>query len=479
MTATALGQDKSRFSKVLSWALWDWGTQPYYTVITTFVFSVYIVSRPFAGGGDPNGPSVALSVSTFLGGIAIALLAPVIGQSDDRSGHTVRNLRWMTWAIALISASLYFVAPEPAFLWLGLGLLVLGTVLGEIASVSYNSLLDRIANQKNIGKVSGFGWGMGYLGGIIVLLIILFGFVQPPDGLFGTAAAGETPPGMFGVTSTDMRIRVAMILCGVWTLLFTIPIFLAIRDAKASVEKPERLGVLGSYKLLIRNIAHIWRTDRHTAYFLLASALFRDGLAGVFTFGAVIGSTSFGFSTTEIIIFGAAANLIAGVVTILFGLVDDWLGPKRVILICLAVIALGSIAAFALHQPGYALLPEDAGYDAAVAAQGHQLFWILGLTLSSFCGPAQAASRSFLARVIPKGHSGEIFGLYTTTGRVISFVTPLLFTVLVMAGAAQTGNEAAAQHWGLLAIAAVLIAGFAVMLPVKERSDFGVGNPEG
>ncbi|MDR1768436.1 MAG: MFS transporter, partial [Propionibacteriaceae bacterium] len=405
-----------------------------------------------------------------VGGLIIALLAPVLGQWGDRTGHTVRNLRWMTWAMAVISAALYFVEPHPSFLWLGLGLLVLGTILSEISSVNYNALLDSVASEKNVGKVSGFGWGMGYLGGILVLLVILVVFVQPPNGLFGTAVDGGTPPGLFGVTDTPTRIRVSMILCGLWTLLFTIPIFVSQRDRPVPAGAASRLGVIGSYRELFATIARLWRTQRHTAYFLVASALFRDGLAGVFTFGAVVAARSFGFDTTEIILFGAAANLIAGLVTMLFGLLDDIIGPKKVIVICLSILVVGAVVCFALHEPGYALTPDQAGYDAAVSARGHAIFWVLGLILSSVCGPAQAAARSFLARVIPEGHSGEIFGLYATTGRAISFLSPTLFTFMVWIGAGVSGGEASAQHWGLLGIAVVLAVGLVALLPVKEEA---------
>ena len=424
--------------KVLAWGMWDWGTQPFNTVITTFVFSVYLTSKSF---GDIDSTSTKLAVATALAGLFVALLAPVLGQNSDRSGRTVRNLRLQTWLLAGLSASLWFVKPEPAFLWLGLVLLAVGSIVSEIASVNYNATIDQVATGKTVGRVSGFGWGMGYLGGIIVLLLIYFLFIKPQTGLFGTSDTGATD------------IRASMIVCGVWTLLFTIPAFRVLKDRPK--ESAPGVGVVRSYQLVWSSIRGLWATSRHTVYFLLASALFRDGLAGVFAFGAVLAAGTFGLDAGEVIIFGAAANILAGVATMLFGLLDDRLGPKKVILISLASLVALGIGIFVLHSGGKAV------------------FWSLGLLMTIFVGPAQAASRSFLARLIPEGKNGEIFGLYATTGRVVSFLSPAAFALFIALGGAITG-EAKTQYWGILGIVLILAAGFAVMLPVKEHHEHTV-----
>ncbi|MDR1807743.1 MAG: MFS transporter [Propionibacteriaceae bacterium] len=423
---------------IVAWAMWDWGTQPFNTVITTFVFSVYITSKSF-GPTDPT--SQALGVSTAIAGFFIAVLAPVLGQSADRHGHTVRDLRWLTWVLALISAALYFIAPDPKFLYFGLALLAVGTVISEIASVNYNSLLNRVATEHNVGRVSGFGWGMGYLGGIIVLLAAYFLLIK------------DNP--ILPVPDHDsLGIRLSMIVCGVWTLLFTIPTFLSLRDKRAAGPAgSQNIGVVASYVALGRTIQRLWQTSRQTLYFLMASALFRDGLAGVFAFGAVIASGTFGFSSGDVIIFGAAANVTAGVATMAVGLLDDRLGPKTVILTTLVILVGCGLAIFILHD------------------QGAIVFWILGLVMSACVGPAQAASRSFLARLVPEGRSGEIFGLYATTGRVVSFLSPAMFAAMIGAGHLVLGSGTETQYWGILGIIVVLAAGLAVMIPVKPVSE--------
>ncbi|WP_040160703.1 MFS transporter [Nigerium massiliense] len=418
--------------QVVAWAMWDWGTQPFQTVITTFVFSVYLTSPAF---GETNFTSQSLSLSTALAGLLVALLAPVLGQNSDRTGHTVRNLRWLTWALAVISGLLFFVRPHPNYLWLGLIMLGVGSIIAEIANVNYYSLIDRVATPANVGRVSGFGWGMGYLGGIVVLLLLYFAFIQPQVGLFGVSNAD------------GLDIRVSMLGCALWTVVFTLPTFLALRDEPRPAAP--RIGVARSYALLWDSIKRLWRTQRNTAYFLIASALFRDGLSGVFTFGAVIAAGTFGFTGAQVIVFGAAANIIAGLATIASGWLDDRFGPKRVIIGSLGALVALCVAIFALHD------------------RGPQVFWVCGLLLCAFVGPAQSASRSFLARLIPEGQSGEIFGLYATTGRAVSFLAPSAFGLAIGLGALVTG-QANTQYWGILGIVAVLLLGALAMLGVKD-----------
>ncbi|WP_282007049.1 MFS transporter [Propioniciclava sinopodophylli] len=434
------GNAPSSRRKVWSWAMWDWGTQPLNTVIITFVFSVYITGRAF---GPENVTAQALALSTGIAGLIVALIAPVLGQRSDRTGRTVFNLRWQTWLIAALAAALFFVRPAPEYLWLGLGILGVASIVGELANVNYYSLIDEVSTKDNVGRVSGFGWGMGYLGGIVALLVLYFGFISPEVGLFG-------------VTSADgMDIRASMIVCGVWILLFTIPTFLALKDRKRD-RAPDRVGLVESYRLLGRSIQNLWRSSPHTVFFLAASALFRDGLSGVFAFGAVLASLTFGFSAGDVIIFGAVANIVAGVSTIGFGFLDDRIGPKKVILISLVALVLLGLGVFFLHD------------------RGQVIFWTLGMAMTAFVGPAQSASRSFLARLIPEGKAGEIFGLYATTGRAISFLAPAAFGLAVGLGATITG-ESNTAYWGILGIVLILLAGLLVLIPVKDPAHHAVG----
>lgn len=426
--------------RVLAWALWDPGTQPFASVITTFVFSVYIVSPAF---GPDDRTSTALAWTMSLAGLLIALLAPITGHWADRHGRRVGLLRWLTWALAVLAGCLFFIQAKASFLVLGLALLGLGIVVSDVASSLYNGLLDEVAPPGKVGRVSGLGWGMGYLGGIVALLVIYLAWIRPEVGLFG-------------VTSTNgMDIRVSMLFCAAWIALMTLPTFVVLRDPPhpaSDSRGPRRRGLaaLGhAYVELWHSVVRIWRTSPNTVVFLLAAALFRDGLNGVFQFGGPIARQTFGFSAAQVLVFGIAANLVAGVSTMLVGLLDDRLGPRRVIIGSLVALIACAVVVFALHDG-----------PATV-------FWIAGMGMCAFVGPAQSAGRSFLTRVCPHEQQGEVFGLYATTGKVVSFLAPALFGLFITVGARLTGGGNN-QYWGILGIIVVLVAGLAVMAAVRD-----------
>ena len=218
------------------------------------------------------------------------------------------------------------------------------------------------------------------------------------------------------------------------------------------------LGFLASYGLLVRRIKAIYRTSPHTIYFLLASAIFRDGLAAVFTFGGVIAAGTFGFELKDVIFFAIFGNVVAAAGAILGGFLDDRIGPKTVIIASLAGLLVAGTAILVLGNGSYTFF--------GMAWTGTTTFWVFGLLLCLFVGPAQSSSRAYLARLAPHGESGELFGLYATTGRAVSFLAPALFT-LCIAVAAPFVAEGQAQRWGILGIMVVLLVGLLVLLPVK------------
>jgi UMF1 family MFS transporter len=418
--------------QVWSWALWDWATQPFNTVILTFVFSVYLTSELFLPPGteaDASGENAVLTsglgLAIGVAGILIALLAPVLGQRADASGRRKLTLGIATGLLVVTTAALFFVEADYAFFWVGAGLIAIGSVFSEIAGVNYNAMLVQVSTPKTVGRISGLGWGFGYLGGIVALVIVV---VMQQSNWFGIP------------TEDGLNIRIVAVGCALWTVLFSIPIFLNVPEAPPAAGR-ERVGFFRSYVVLVKDIARIFRETRPTFWFLLASAVFRDGLAGVFTFGAIIAATVFGFSQIEVILFGVAANIVAGVSTIVAGRFDDRFGARAVIITALTGLVVAGLVVF---------FARDLGTT---------VFWVFGLLLTVFVGPAQAASRSFLARLTPAGREGEIFGLYATTGRAASFLSPLAW-----AGAIAIFGSTA---WGVLGIVLILLVGLVLMLFVR------------
>jgi UMF1 family MFS transporter len=434
---------------VLAWGLWDWGSASFNAVITTFVFTVYLTSDAFGG---ETAVSAQLGIAMTIAGVLVALLAPVTGQRSDRRGRRKLWLGINTYIVVLLSALMFFVAPDPSYLWLGLLLLAVGTVFFEFAGVNYNAMIRQVSTRATIGKVSGFGWGMGYVGGIVLLLFVYFGFIEPIGG-----------SALFGVPDTDgYPIRVTVLVSAIWFGVFALPVLLSVPEysspkAAGTLEHPapaaKRVGFIESYRILFRDIRTLYRESRQTVYFLLASAVFRDGLTGVFTFGGVLAAGSFGFSSGEVIIFAIAANIVAGASTIVVGLLDDRFGAKPVIVTALVGLVICGSAVFFLHDGG------------------QTVFWIFGLALCAFVGPAQSASRSFLARRIPEGRDGEIFGLYATTGKAATFLSPAMFTLFIGIGAAIAGPGVNVQYWGILGIVLVLLVGLLLLIPVRTNAD--------
>ncbi len=415
-----------RRGQVLSWGLWDWGSSAFNVIVNTFVFSVYLTSS--VGDDLPGSVSVNswLSWSVAAAGLLIALMAPVVGQSADRAGHRLRSTGIWTAALVATIALMFFVRDDYHYLWLGLLLLGLASIFFELAEVSYFALLAQVSTPDNVGRVSGFGWSMGYFGGIVLLLAVYLGLIAGDGGAFGLGTDG------------GINIRVAMLAAAVWLAVFAIPMFVSLRETPPT-GTGQRLGVVGSYRKLLADLRALYRRDPHVVYFLGASALYKDGLNAVFAFGGVIAVTVYGMDPGTVLIFGVVINVVSALGALAGGWFDDRFGPKAVVVGSLAsLVVVGVILLF---------------------VSGPNAFWVFGLILGLFVGPAQASSRSYLARLCPPGQEGQMFGFYATTGRAVSFVAPALiglFTYLFSSDRA-----------GTVGIVLVLAAGLLALLPVR------------
>ncbi|MEU4709763.1 MFS transporter [Nocardia salmonicida] len=432
--AETVGEAAGR-GQVLAWGLWDWGSSAFQAVTLTFVFSVYLTDKV---GEDLPGTTPA---SAWLGwalagaGLVVALTAPVCGQYFDAVGSRKRALATLTALTVGAMSLMFFVRDDYDDLWLGLALLAFASATFELAGVPYNAMMRQVSTPATVGRVSGLGWAMGYFGGIVLLLICYVGFL---------AGDGDTRGLLAMPTDQGLNVRLVIVLAAVWFTVFALPVLFAVPEMPRTGADPgaAKVGFLGSYRVLWRDVRELWGQDRHTVYFLLASAVFRDGLAGVFTFGGVLAVTVYGFADADVLLFGIAANVVAGLAAVVAGRFDDRIGPKRVIVSSLVGMLVCGVA--------------------LLLVSGSTMFWIFGLALTVFVGPAQASARSFLARLAPPGREGQLFGLYTTTGRAVSFLAPALFGVFV--------SVFHSDRAGIAGLLVVLAVGLLVLLPVHAPS---------
>jgi MFS transporter, UMF1 family len=416
---------------VLAWALYDWGSSAYNAVITSFVFGPYVV-RGVVGDARPGGltANTWLGISGFVAGLLVALIAPITGQRSDAGGHRRRNLGiWSALVIATM-LGLFSVKNDPSYLAVALVLLATGAVFQEFAGVSYNAMLPQVSTPATVGRISGFGWSMGYFGGIFLLLICYVGFIGPDVGWFGVTSEG------------GLNIRVVALFSALWFAVFAVPVLVAVPELPPG-PRARRVSFVGSYRLLVRDVRSLFARDRNAVWFLLASALYRDGLAAVFTFGAILAVSVYGMAQGTVLIFGVVANVVAALGAVGLGVVEDRVGPKRVILVSLAGLLVSC--------------------TVLLFARGTTMFWIFGLLLCLWVGPAQSSSRSFLARVAPRGREGEMFGLYATTGRAASFLAPGLFALF---------SGLYSDRVGIVGIALVLLAGAVALSRVSAPARF-------
>lgn len=406
-----------------SWCFYDWANSAFPTVIVTFVFAAYFV-RGVAE--DTITGTAQWGYALTASGIAIALLSPVFGAVADRRGRRKPWLAAFTALCVVATAALWFTRPDPSWVLWGLVVFAVANTAFEIGTVFYNAMLPGIVSEQRIGRLSGWGWGIGYLGGLACLALVLLVFVEP-----------DAPP--FGLdTAAAEHVRVVALVVAGWIAIFSLPTFLITPDGKATGE-PFARAVRNGLSDLYRTVRDI-RAHANIGRFLLARLLYIDGLNTLFAFGGIYAAGTFGMDQGEIIRFGIALNLTAGLGAALFAWVDDWIGARRTIL-----IALVGIVAFAVPL----LLVETK-----------TLFWALALPLGIFMGPAQAASRSLMARIAPEESMTEMFGLFALSGRITAFLGP--------ATLAWATVFFASQRAGMATIILFVTAGAVVLLTVKE-----------
>jgi UMF1 family MFS transporter len=408
---------------VVGWCLFDFANSAFVTVIVTFVFATYFTQ---AVAPSPELGTAWWGTAQALSAVAIALLSPVVGAIADHSG---RRKTWV-FACSLVAvaatSALWFAEPQSTRVVAILAAVVIANVGFEVGQVFYNALLPSVAPPAKLGRVSGWAWGCGYLGGLLCLLAALLGLVQADPAPFGLNANAAEP------------VRATSLLVAAWFALFTLPFFLWVRDDQGENKPLNR--AIGAGLRQLRDSVLKARAHPNIVRFLIARTIYNDGVNTIFAFGGIFAAGVFGMTIAEVIQLGIALNVTAGLGAVGFGWFDDRRGSKRTIIVgLLAIIVLGTLT---------------------IAAPDKTWFWILALALSTFFGPVQAASRTLMARIAPAEMRNEMFGLFAVTGKVISFAGPLTVGWVT----AATGS----QRWGLATVMIFFGLGFWLFRSVQE-----------
>ncbi len=402
--------------RVLAWIAYDWALSAFNTVVVTFVIATYFVQ---AVAPDPATGTAQWAATQAIAGVVIALLAAPLGVVADLGGHRRPLLVGFTLALAACTALLWLVRPGPADAQLALVLVGTATVCAEITGVFYNAMLPELAPPGRIGRLSGLAWGAGYIGGIVCLGACLFGLIDPVPPPFGLNPHAAEP------------VRATAILAGVWILVFGWPL---LATAGLDGGLPWRTALargMGGLSATLRGAAR----DRTLMRFLLARMLYTDGLTTLFAFGAIYAAGQFGMDTKQVLLLGILLNLTGGIGAVIFAFVDDWIGPKPTVLISLTALVGLSTAILLIER---------------VAT-----FWALAMGLGVFVGPAQAASRSLMARMAPAAARNAQFGLFALSGRVTGFVGPAALGAVTAATHSQRAG---------MAVIVLLLGGGGVLL---------------
>jgi UMF1 family MFS transporter len=408
---------------LVAWCFYDWANSAFPTVLITFVFAAYFTKGVAA---DEVSGTSQWGVAMSLSALAVALLGPVMGAIADNTGRRKPWLALFTLIAAVSATMLWTVKPNTAFIVHALFWVALANFGFEMGMVFYNAMLPGLAPSKELGRWSGWGWGLGYMGGLICLGITLVAFVQANIPLFGLDK------------SAAEELRITGPFVAVWMVVFALPLFLLTPD-KTATGKPIGAAIRDGLSALWRTFRRL-RDYKESARFLLARMFYADGLNTLFAFGGIYAVGTFNLTFEELILFGIAMNVTAGLGAVAFAWLDDMIGSKVIILISVAGMSVLS---------GALLLVESQGW-----------FWVFGLPLGLFVGPAQSASRSMMAHMAPEAMRTEFFGLYALSGKATAFLGPAL---LAWATAAFESQRA-----GMATILIFFGLGFALLVKVPN-----------
>ena len=412
---------------IFTWSLYDFANQPYPTIIITFVYSAFFTGDLAADYANPDSLWLfAISICAII----IALLSPLMGAIADRSGYRKTYLISCTWICIISSIFLYF--PMEGQVFFALFLVIISNAAFEMGQVFCNSYLPDIAPKEKIGRISGYGWSLGYLGGLIGLAVCLFVFYfpsEPVNPFTGNPLNKET----------FEHVRAMPIFIAIWFAVFSLPTFIFLKDRK--IDRSKKVSIKKSYNELLKTLAEI-RKYKNIVRFLIGRMLYNDAILTIFSFGGIYAREKFNWDIEMVLIFGIGINVAAGIGAFAFGFLDDKLGAKR-------TIQISNYAIFVAVM-------------IAVLAPSESWFWVAGVIMGIASGPNQSASRSLMGRIIPKEKTNEFYGFYAFSGKATSFAGFLLLSLMILI----TGS----QEIGMLVVSLLLIGGIYILSKVDDEA---------
>ena len=401
-----LSEEKQK-KQIISWSLYDFANQPYTTLIITFIYSAFFVN--YIAGDEQQGTFLwanAISITA----ITVAFISPILGAIADNTGYRKSFLVFFTLICCLFTSLLYF--PDKGDVFLALTFVVISNISFEMGTVFCNSYLNDLSSKKNIGKISGNAWGLGFVGGLLALLVSFL---------------------LFDVNNSS-EVKQVNIFVAAWFLIFSLPTFFFLKDSKR--QKINKENISSSFSSILQTFKEISKY-KIIVRFLIARLFYNDGLITIFALGGIYAIGTLNFTMQEVLILGIILNVFAALGSFVFGLIEDRIGVRKVINLSLVILVISTFLAFISPWTIYPKL----------------FFWISGVLLGTMVGPNQSCSRSYMAQIIPEDKKNEFFGFYAFTGKATSFLGPLMFGFL---------TKIYSQQIGLLSVLVFFIIGLII-----------------
>lgn len=440
---------------LVGWAMFDWATQPFYTLIVTFLFAPYFVNGFM---DDPAYGQTLWAYATGAAQLVAAALAPVLGAIADAGLPRKPWIAGFSVLLVVGLSGLWFAAPgDLSAVPLVLLCFGIATIGAELATVFNNAMMPDLVPDKRLGMLSGVGWATGYVGGLVSLALVAGLIVTDPN-------TGKTLFGLEPIFALDAAAHEGDRLVGpfsaAWYLIFALPLFLFTPDRRGGAPGP---GVVREGLRQLRDsVRNLMRNHRNVALFLLARMLYADGLGAIFAFGAIYAASIFGWGTAELGLFGIVLTVTATIGACVGALLDDRTGSKRVIVFTLVLFIVGSIGVLSVDPDEvlfFVPVTPKANGSGLFASAGERAYLAFAVLIGLASGPVQASSRALLARLCPPDKTTEFFGFFAFSGKITAFAAPLA----IGAATALTGS----QRLGISASIVFLIGGLLLLFWVR------------